>query len=570
MRRKRGSRLKFRGLLIGLLLVCGLAVALAMAIRDARQFRGVVIEAFEVPQQLADNGVSGEQVAQQLLARIQALAKAGGTSTVFGIKSIGVDWSNIEVSSSSLLSRFNGQLRDWFGQQTRIHGEITDNGTTLTITTRIDEQSVGQLLGNASQLDTLINQAADRVMEHAQPFQYAAALTNLGNADAAVAVYSRMAESAATSLERAVGYAIWSYRLLDRSDYEAATAAARKAVELAPQLGRTYYRLWEVDYNQGHAEAALHDITTAELKLRDDPEGIYDTQPRLLLRAISACEVLLAKGDLQQEHSPCQEAAAARNRTAVWQLPLMLALRHDLRAAAEAEAAVATAQAVPLEIQQTYARRRSEAMGSLRLAREDWDGAIAVYTQGIADAPSGAPILKPWLAYAMARKGDLAGATRLLESLPNDCYACLRARGKIAALQKDWRTAEQVFKEATQAAPSLPWAFVDWSEALLSKGDTDGALEKARAATGMALNLADAHAALAAALVKAGDPAGASATYAHAAQAAPQWGRIHIEWATLLHKMGRHADAEAQIKTATMLELNPSEKLMLAKAASRR
>lgn len=570
MRRKRSSRLKSKGLLTGLLLVCGVAVVVAIAIRNATQYRGVAIEAFDMPQQLTENGVSGEHVARVLLARIQELTQVGGTSTVFGVKSIGVDWSNIAVSSNSLSSRINRQLRDWFGQQTRIHGEITDNGATLAINARVDEQSVGQLVGNADRLDALISQAADRVMEHAQPFQYAAALTNLGQADAAIAIYSRLAEHASTSLERAIAYAIWSYRLLDRSDYTAATESAQKAVELAPQLGRVYYRLWEVHYNQGHAEDALHDITAAELKLRDDPEGIYEAKPRLLLRAICACEVLLAHGDVQPENSPCQEAAAARNRTAVWQLPLMLALRHDLRAAAEAEAAVDTAQAVPMEIQQTYARRRSEAMGSLRLAREDWDGAIAVYSQGIVDAPSAAPILKPWLAYAMARKGDLAGAAKLLEALPNDCYACVRARGKIAALKKDWKTADQAFKDAAHSAPSLPWAFIDRSEALLSKGDAQGAVDQARAAIGIAPQLADAHAALAAALVKTGDSTAALAAYARAAELAPHWGRVHLEWASVLRGMGRTADAAVKIKIANGLELNNSERLLLAKATSSR
>jgi hypothetical protein len=45
----------------------------------------------------------------------------------------------------------------------------------------------------------------------------------------------------------------------------------------------------------------------------------------------------------------------------------------------------------------------------------------------------------------MAQLGDFAGADGLIGKTPLDCDLCVRARGQIAALRRDWRAVDYWF-----------------------------------------------------------------------------------------------------------------------------
>jgi tetratricopeptide (TPR) repeat protein len=76
----------------------------------------------------------------------------------------------------------------------------------------------------------------------------------------------------------------------------------------------------------------------------------------------------------------------------------------------------------------------------------------------------------------MAHAGDVVGAEALAFTMPLDCYLCLRVRGQISAIKRDWPAAERWYSEAVRQAPSLPFAFLEWGEILLAKGDIEGAI----------------------------------------------------------------------------------------------
>jgi tetratricopeptide (TPR) repeat protein len=93
-----------------------------------------------------------------------------------------------------------------------------------------------------------------------------------------------------------------------------------------------------------------------------------------------------------------------------------------------------------------------------------------------------APLRSVWIqpleALAMAHSGDVAGAEKLAAATPLDCYLCVRVRGQISTIKRDWPSAERWFAEAARQAPSLPFAFSEWGELELAKGDIDGAIAK--------------------------------------------------------------------------------------------
>ena len=86
--------------------------------------------------------------------------------------------------------------------------------------------------------------------------------------------------------------------------------------------------------------------------------------------------------------------------------------------------------------------------------------------------------IHPLEALAMARHGDGAGAAALIGTTPLDCYLCLRVRGQIAAWPGTIRRADRWFAAAVRQAPSLPFAYAEWGQSLLERGDPDGAIAK--------------------------------------------------------------------------------------------
>lgn len=488
------------------------------------------------------DGLSAQDIERQVAARLAELHKAGGASTLFGVKAL--DKQQLGEGDTAV--------------------RITRTGNLLSVSLAIDGLPPMRFTVPRGQPKDLVDGIAEHVLTAMAPFRFAAAMTNLGRTAEALPVYARLARSAPTQLERGVANAVWSYRLLDLGRYADAERKALAGVRLAPELGRTWYRLWEVRSAQGQAEQALSDIRTAADRLRDDPQGLYDAQPRLLLYAISDCERMLIVGELPVGESPCRTASAARSRTSAWQLPMLLALAHDLAGATAALKGIDQGGSVPVEIQQTYARRRAEALGALRFAQEDWKGAEEAFAEGVRAAPAREIVLKPWLAVALARQGAFGAAAAQLAKLPNACYPCQRARGLVEMLAGGRRQAERAFAAAVRLAPSLPWAHLDWAELLLNAGDAKSAAAHAEAAMKLAPRLADGYVLRGRALALSEDWKSAEGAFATAARLAPAWGEARIRHGQALRANGRRQEAEAAFTVAAALALNPSERRLLA------
>jgi tetratricopeptide (TPR) repeat protein len=166
--------------------------------------------------------------------------------------------------------------------------------------------------------------------------------------------------------------------------------------------------------------------------------------------------------------------------------------------------------------------------------------------------------IHPLEALAMVKAGDAAGALSLIETTPADCYLCLRVRGQIAAQMHDWPAAERWFGEAARQAPSLPFAFAEWGEERLARGDADGALFELQLAHETAPLFADALELMGEALMRKGDYRHAVDKFRSADEAAPRWGRNHLRWGESLLRLGREREAKAQLETARRLNLDGS------------
>jgi tetratricopeptide (TPR) repeat protein len=165
----------------------------------------------------------------------------------------------------------------------------------------------------------------------------------------------------------------------------------------------------------------------------------------------------------------------------------------------------------------------------------------------------------PLLAYALARAGDVAAAEAAIQASPLDCYACLRARGQVAALKGDWAAANAWFARAVRAGPSIPFAYADRGEMLLRRGEADPAIAQFVLAHQRGPHFADPLELWGEALMAKSRPDLAPAKFEEAARYAPNWGRLHLKWAEALLALRQTEAARKQLAIAANLTLTPDE-----------
>jgi tetratricopeptide (TPR) repeat protein len=173
--------------------------------------------------------------------------------------------------------------------------------------------------------------------------------------------------------------------------------------------------------------------------------------------------------------------------------------------------------------------------------------------------------LDPLTALTEANLGDRNGAHALIDKTPLDCDMCIRFRGRIDALERNWGGARYWFERAAAQAPSLPFAYTDWGAMLLAKGDYDGAIVKFKTANLKGPHFADPLEMWGEALIAKNRSDLALAKFAEAEKYAPNWGRLHLKWGEALLWSGNKAEAKKQFATAAALDLAPSEKSELSR-----
>jgi hypothetical protein len=209
-------------------------------------------------------------------------------------------------------------------------------------------------------------------------------------------------------------------------------------------------------------------------------------------------------------------------------------------------------------------------------AREDWKAA-AVDAQHAADGlisdksyPETLRSLRvqtqiaPLLAHALAATGNVVAAQKEIAVTPSDCYACLRERGNIAGIDKNWNGAAYWFARAVKAASSIPFAYADWGEMLLHKGDYDAAIAKFKLANEKGPHFADPLEMWGEALIGKNRSDLALAKFEEAAKYAPNWGRLHFEWGEAMFYAGERDEARNQFETAGRLDLSMADRIELA------
>jgi tetratricopeptide (TPR) repeat protein len=116
-------------------------------------------------------------------------------------------------------------------------------------------------------------------------------------------------------------------------------------------------------------------------------------------------------------------------------------------------------------------------------------------------------------------------------------------------------------------APSIPYAYSEWGQMLLAKGDRDGAIAKFSVAHQKGPHFADPLELWGEALIAQNRSDLALAKFAEAARYAPNWGRLHLKWGEALVWLGDKPGAAKQFALAAYLDLSAADKAELSRVS---
>jgi tetratricopeptide (TPR) repeat protein len=559
-----GDRLRIALQLLGVLAGLAVVAFLGAMAWNAHEDHGVAIAAFSVPPDLAQRGLTGQVAASQLLDRLAALQQQ--TVTARPASTYANDWGGdikVEIPETGVsIGELNRYLREWLGSETRISGEIVRTPSGLAVTARAGEAPGRRFEGAESDIDRLIGNAAEAVYQQTQPYRYAMYLASNGRHPEAVVQFARLTQTGPPE-DRAWAYAGWASTLSQDGRMRESGRMAEAAIRLNPRLEPAYPTLGLSLQGRGHWEGQLNAVRRELALLKSGRAvGVPPSQAASRLRVIQNVEAMTI-GDYARAAQSGRESERfdMEGQPGTWRPYNMqaqaLAQDHD----------VAGSKALPDD---SVPPDGVVLLAAQEAALDDWD-ALARLADAIRRDPASLklpPDIWP-TAIASAAATFYAGAGRLsdaetvLQASPPDCYPCLRARGLIAALKHDWPAADRWYAEAARQGPSLPHAHMEWAQALLWKGDPDGAIARLEEAHRRSPHFADPLELWGEALTVKRDYAGAIARFAEADKYAPRWGRNHMRWGEALMLSGRYREARAQYEAANRMDLSTPDRAAL-------
>jgi hypothetical protein len=555
-----------------------IVVAIATALWNAAHDDGVVIEAFSVPPDLAAKGLTGEVVATQLQDKIAALQSA--TFSYRSPASYANNWGdNIKVQipdTGVSIGEFNRYLRSWLGHETHITGEVWRTMDGIAVTARAGSDVSPAFTGKESDLDKLIQSAAESVYRSTQPYRYAIYLFDQNRPAEAKPVLRALIRGGSQD-ERAWAHIGLAQPATLAGDTAGEAMEYRRAIAEQPRLTLAYNDLTGSLLALGDDEGALTTGRKA-LALGAGVGGaaINPFYAKTYVLSLQSGEAL-ALGDYPASLAFNRQIEAMEDR-ATWEFAFSSDLvdcgsLHDAACVRQAQLKFADMDGEnPYALGYTQLSRLGY-LAAAQAALGDWAASAASDERAIAGLNKLGNQLAnirdraaiPLLALDQAHLGNIAKAQALIGSTPLHCEACLLARGIVDALAKNRAGAAYWFARADAFAPSFPFVDTEWGRMLLATGDADGAVAKFKIAHQRSPHFADPLEMWGEALMLQNYSDLALAKFVEAAGYAPNWGRLHLKWGEALFYADKKADAAKQFALALSLYLTADEKAELAR-----
>ena len=544
-------------------------------VASARRDRGLVIQAFSVPPDLAARGLTGETIAANLADK---LAEIDRTARSFrSPKTMTVNWGNdvrIQIPETGVsIGEVDAFLRRMLGQQTVIGGSVFRSPGGLRLTVRAGGSGAVEQVGSDATLEPMVQKAAEGVFEKTQPYRYSKYLEFTGRKTEAMRVARTLAETSDDPKERAWAWAQIA-NLLIETDTRAGVAAAFQAIREDPTNALAYLNAEILLGHLSHDRSANALGAIANTLGSRDSGGLSDVGVNTSRANLAFAPG--ANGDfaevmrrLDRLSGPTyggiqEERASARAAT--------------LRAMHDASGARRIAGTLP----DTYfvAHFGGSSLNSPQfdeaMAFADYPRALALIRATLAvnaTQPEGPELarlerqrhLLPKLAVALAANGHGAEARKLAASLPLDCTNCALARAEVAGLIGDLARAKRWTAEAEQQGAQVAFSAESLGRQYLRAGKYREALVEAERATAVGPRYADALKLRGDALRKLGRLDEAVDFYARAENAAPRWGRLQIDWGVAAARQGRKSEAKEHFERAMTMDLSAADRSIAAR-----
>ena len=552
-------------------------IVLSITVWQAIDDHGLVIEGFSVPPDLAQRGLTGQVVATKLLDKVTAMQLA--TDSARSPATYSNDWGEdikVEIPETGVsIDELKRYLHETLGHATHISGEVVHTDTGLEVSARTGPDPGGTFDGPNTDLDKLLQQAAEVVYKKTQPYRYGFYLYRQGRAAEADAVFHEL-ELTGSPRDSEWAHLGSANVLLLTGDINGRQQSLRALAARHPKFVMGMMNFATVEDQFGHAGVAL-DAYRAIAKLVHGGKN-----PDVTKRAAGVMEKM-ALAAAAEHVGDFQEAARLQDEiinmpeyngsvgTAEFNKESDLALAHDVSGAARVLNSLTRPADATIRDGLVFSVNQSSHAMSEAVAGEDWGGAAFNGAQAINGmmalgpqyAMTAARVVAPQVAYAKARAGDAFGAAMTISQVPADCYLCLRMRGGVADAAGDLKGAEHWYAEAIRQAPAMPFAYADWGKMLLNRHDADGAIAKLSEAHRLGPHFADPLESWGEALMRKNDYAGAIDKFKEANQYAPRWGRLHMAWGRALAKSGKTQEGKAEYAKAANLDMSTEDRAVL-------
>jgi len=556
---------------VGLIIAAGLTYM----IWDASQSSGLLIEPFSVPPDLVSRGLTGQVLASQILDNL--IAMQNDTATTRPNRSYTNDWDKsgikLDIPETGVsLTELDDFLREKLGHDVHITGEIIRTGSGVSLTARVGGNGSETVNGSETDLNGLVQKSAEAIYRITNPNGYGSYLAEHDRLAEAISVAKSIADTGSRS-ERAYAFAAWGMLSGEQEGIDVSSRLLQQAMATEPDNVNAQRYLADLAEQKSLPEQTIRESKktmslAASDQLRLNPsnyagdlnnQGFIDEQLGDL------------HGSAQLDRDFIQKAPTrAPLPSATSRLAQLDASDHDLAAA---RAAILNVPNYTLNLTPGFtalAVLRARILIDSEL--QDWTGvlsetdAFASTFQKYPGLPSYLPTMTvPLTAYAEAKLGKTADAEKHIAATPADCYECLIARAKIAEAEGQTGRADYWFAHAIDGQKSIPFAYYYWGEALLDRGDADGAITKFTIANQKGPKFADQLECWGEALIAKKQPDLALAKFTEAQKYAPNWGRLHLKWGEALGYAGQKDEAQKQYALAAGLDLSSADKAELAK-----
>ena len=173
--------------------VAALLLGIAGGIYTAVGSEALVVEPFRVPAGLSQAGLGGEVMATRVMDRIATMQEK--TLSARPASTYSTNWGDdIKIAvpdTGATLGDLRHLLRGWFGNETRISGEVVQEDGGWTVTARVSGHPA--IVAKGPALEPLVTKAAEGIFSQTQAYRYIIYLDYAGRPAEAMAAARELA-----------------------------------------------------------------------------------------------------------------------------------------------------------------------------------------------------------------------------------------------------------------------------------------------------------------------------------------------------------------------------------------